>query len=102
MTAYMYIVQCADGSYYVGSTRNVDARVHQHSVGLGAEYTRRRRPIELKFVAEFENVAEAFSMEKRVQGWSRAKRKALIDGAYDQLPGLSRRGFRPSTESGDG
>lgn len=45
MTAYMYIRRCADGSYYVGSTRNLGARIHQHALGMGAEYTRRRLPV---------------------------------------------------------
>ena len=85
MTAHMYILKCADGSYYVGSTRNLDARVRQHTVGDGAEYTRRRLPVELVFHAEFENVAEAYGMEKRVQKWSRAKREALIRGDFTAL-----------------
>lgn len=85
MTAYMYILKCADGSYYVGSTRNLEARVRQHAIGAGAEYTRRRLPVELAFSAEFENVAEAHGMEKRVQGWSRAKREALIRGDFAAL-----------------
>jgi putative endonuclease len=87
----MYILRCADGSYYVGSTRDLDQRVLQHRAGVGAAYTRRRLPVELVFAAEFERVDEAYAMEKRVQGWSRAKREALIDGRFELLPGLSSR-----------
>lgn len=91
MPGFMYILRCADGSYYVGSTRNLEARVNQHINGVGATYTRRRRPVELVFAEEFETVAEAYAMEKRVQGWSRAKREALIEGAYERLHELSKR-----------
>ena len=68
--AWMYILKCCDGSYYVGSTRDLDVRVGQHQDGSGAAYTRRRRHVELVFSQEFERVDEAFAMEKRVQAWS--------------------------------
>ncbi len=89
---WMYLLRCRDGSYYAGSTTDLDARLNQHRCGLGAAYTRRRLPVNLVFAAEFETVAEAFAFEKRVQGWSRAKREALIESRYDALPGLARRG----------
>ena len=103
MAAYVYILKCADGSYYVGSTRHVEWRVNQHNAGNGAAYTRRRLPVTLMWCAEFEHIGEAFAMEKRIQGWSRAKREALIAGEFDKLPGLSKRGYRPSAhgEVGD-
>jgi putative endonuclease len=88
--AHMYILECADGSYYVGSTTRLDLRIAQHQSGDGAVYTRRRRPVRLVFAAEFDRVDEAFAFEKQVQGWSRAKRRALIDGRLHDLPGLSR------------
>ena len=91
VSAYVYILECADGSYYVGSTRDIDARVEQHASGAGARYTRARRPVRLVYHCEFESVAEAFAMEKRIQGWSRAKRLALIEGRFDELPRLSRK-----------
>jgi putative endonuclease len=92
--AYMYILQCADGSYYVGSTRNLDRRLWEHQEGLGAAYTSHRLPVALVYAYEFERVAEAFAMEKRVQGWSRKKREALIRGDYAALPGLASRAKR--------
>jgi putative endonuclease len=65
---------------------------------LGAEYTKHRLPVELVYAYEFARVDEAFAMEKRVQGWSRKKREALIRGDYDALPGLaSRARKRPSS-----
>ncbi|MDZ5621982.1 GIY-YIG nuclease family protein [Nocardioides bizhenqiangii] len=93
MTAYVYILRCADGSYYVGSTRDLEKRLWEHQIGLGASYTQRRRPVELVWSAEYPNVGEAFFWEKRIQGWSRAKRVALINGEYDRLPGLAKKDF---------
>ena len=89
--AWMYILRCADGSYYVGSTRNLEARLWMHQQGLGAEYTKHRLPVELVYACQFDRVDEAFAMEKRVQGWSRKKREALIRGDYDALPALASR-----------
>ena len=90
----MYILRCGDGSYYVGSTRDLDARMFQHSTGHGSEYTSRRMPVELVFFHECENVAQAYAIEKQVQGWSRAKREALIAGRFDLLRGLSGSKYR--------
>jgi len=91
---WVYILKCADGSFYVGSTRNLESRVTQHAAGFGAEYTRRRLPVELAWSHQCDRVDEAFALEKRIQGWSRAKREALIRGDFDQLPGLSRSSYR--------
>jgi putative endonuclease len=88
--AWTYILRCRDGTYYVGSTGNLDARVYAHQQGKGAVYTARRRPVELVWSAEFDRIGEAFAFEKRVQGWSRAKREALIEGRYADLPALAR------------
>ena len=92
--AWVYILKCRDGSYYVGSTRSLEARIGQHQQGLGAEYTRHRLPVELVWAHERERVDEAFALEKRIQGWSRAKREALIRGDVEALPGLSRSLYR--------
>lgn len=89
----MYILRCADGSYYVGSTRDIIARLRQHQEGEGAAYTKRRRPVELVFVQPCESVVQAFWFEKKVQGWSRAKREALISGDLHLLPGLAKKNF---------
>lgn len=89
--AHVYILRCADGSYYVGSTVNLAARLHQHRIGGGSEYTKRRLPVELAWSYEFERVADAFAAEKKVQGWSRAKREALMRGEFDLLPSLARK-----------
>jgi putative endonuclease len=93
--AWTYILRCSDKSYYVGSTQNLELRVWQHSTGQGAKYTSTRLPIELVFAAEFERIADAYAFEKQVQGWSRAKREALIASDFDKLPGLSKKRFTP-------
>jgi putative endonuclease len=91
--AWMYILECADGSYYVGSTTDLERRVWEHNEGLGAKYTARRRPVKLVYAAEFATIAEAYEREKQVQGWGRAKREALIRGDYAVLPELARKDF---------
>jgi putative endonuclease len=91
--AWMYILKCSDGSYYVGSTTNLELRVREHNDGFGSKYTAARRPVQLVYSAEFANITDAYEVEKRVQGWSRAKREALIRGDYEALPALSRKDF---------
>lgn len=86
---FAYMLRCSDGSYYVGSTVNMEMRLAQHQSGEGAAYTRRRRPVELVWIEEFSRVDQAFAREKQVQGWSRAKREALLSGRYGDLPCLS-------------
>jgi putative endonuclease len=88
--AWTYMLECADGSYYVGSTWDLERRVSEHNLGLGAEYTRRRRPVRVVWSAEFERIADAYYYEKQVQNWSRSKRQALIAGRFDLLPELAR------------
>lgn len=94
--AWCYILRCSDGSYYVGSTRDLARRLEQHASGLGARYTSQRLPVVLVWAAEFDRVDDAYATEKKIQGWSRAKREALIAGDYDALPALSRK-QRPRT-----
>jgi putative endonuclease len=99
--AWTYLLKCSDGSYYAGSTRDLDLRVWQHSTGMGAKYTSTRLPVELVFAAEFDNIGDAYAFEKQIQGWSRAKREALIRGEFNKLPGLSRKKFPRSLGDGE-
>ncbi|QTX04060.1 GIY-YIG nuclease family protein [Agromyces archimandritae] len=87
----VYILECADGSYYVGSTRDLERRLAEHRSGVGAAYTRRRLPVRLAFRQDFDRIDEAYRLEKQVQGWSRRKREALIAGDYALLPALARK-----------
>src|SRR3954447_23981170 len=91
--AWMYIVRCKDGAYYTGSTaKEPEARVweHNHDHDISARFTRRRRPVVLVYVEAFDRIEDAFQREKKVQGWSRAKKAALIAGRSDLLQALSR------------
>ncbi|GAA1798930.1 GIY-YIG nuclease family protein [Nocardioides hankookensis] len=93
MAAFTYMLRCADGTYYVGSTRSLELRLHQHQSGEGATYTRERLPVELVWHEEHEHIGDAFNREKQVQRWSRAKREALIRMDYGALPSLSKKKF---------
>ena len=90
--AWTYILRCNDGSFYTGSTnRDLDARVWEHNNDdlSGANFTRRRRPAVLVYAEQFLTIDAAFFREKQVQGWSRRKKLALIEGRGAELPALS-------------
>src|SRR5512145_1444571 len=82
---YMYILECANGQYYTGSTKDLDKRLEEHNAGQGANFTRKHLPVKLVYYEEFQRIDEAFYREKQVQGWSRKKKEALISGAFNQL-----------------
>jgi putative endonuclease len=86
---WMYILECADGSYYTGSTNNLELRLLQHQSGEGANHTRKRLPVQLVYFEEFQFVHEAFYREKQVQGWSRKKKEALMKGMTAELKKLA-------------
>lgn len=106
MKGYMYILECADKSYYTGSTKYLELRILQHQNGEGANHTKNRLPVKLVYFEEFDRIDEAFFREKQVQGWSRRKKEALINRQYEKLPLLSRNYTEfppvPSTGSGTG
>lgn len=87
---YMYILKCADDSYYTGSTIDLELRVIQNQNGEGANYTRKRLPVLLVYYEEYQNIEDAFYREKQVQGWSRKKKEALIESRREDLPLLSK------------
>lgn len=91
--AWMYILKCGDGSYYVGSTKNIDLRIEQHQLGKGSRYTSGRLPVELVYGEEYDSIVDAYAREKQVQNWSRAKRKALIEGKQELLSTLAKKKF---------
>ncbi len=99
MNAYVYILRCADGSYYVGSTRgSLDDRVAQHNAGSFGGYTARRRPVTLVYAHGFQQITDAIAAERQLKGWSRAKKEALIAGEVDLLHLLAKR-RRPLSSS---
>lgn len=85
----MYILQCSDGSYYTGSTNNMELRLAQHQAGEGANYTKKRLPVKLVYYEEYSRIDEAFYREKQVQGWSRKQKEALINGMPHALHKLA-------------
>jgi putative endonuclease len=91
MEAYVYILRCADGSFYIGSTRvGLEHRVAEHNAGSYGGYTKSRQPVKLAWSAHFPNVTDAIAAERQLKGWSRAKKDALIRGDIDLLKLLSR------------
>jgi putative endonuclease len=90
MKGYMYILLCADGSYYTGSTIDLNRRIEQHQKGEGSNHTKKRLPVTLLYCEEYARIDEAFYREKQVQKWSRKKKEALIEGATDLLPELAK------------
>ena len=76
----MYILLCSDGSYYTGSTTNIELRLQQHQEGVGSNFTSKRLPVKLQYYEFFAHVADAFYWEKQIQGWSRRKKEALMTG----------------------
>ncbi|MGK9475364.1 GIY-YIG nuclease family protein [Melioribacter sp. OK-6-Me] len=91
MKGYVYILRCSDGSYYTGSTNDLERRLWQHQNGEGANYTKKRLPVELVYYEEYERIDEAYYREKQIQGWSRKKKEALIEGRFEDLSVLAKK-----------
>ena len=94
--AYLYILRCADGSYYTGTARSGLERVAEHNSGVYGGYTAQRRPVTLVFFQWFDRITDAIAAERQVKGWSRAKKEALIRGDFESLPQLAKRRSHPS------
>lgn len=87
---YAYILKYADNSYYTGVTNDIEERFRQHQSGYNERsYTYSRRPVELVFQYEFNDIHQAIAFEKQVKGWNRKKKEAIINGEWDKLPELS-------------
>lgn len=85
MKGWMYILECADGSYYTGSTNNLELRLAQHQAGEAANHTKKRLPVKLVYFEEYCKIEDAFYREKQVQGWNRKKKEALFTGNTEEL-----------------
>lgn len=89
---YVYILECADGSYYTGITNNPERRLHEHNEGLKINsYTFSRRPLKLVYHEYFIDPTQAIIWEKKIKGWSHRKKKALIDEDWNSLIEFSKR-----------
>jgi len=97
MQYFVYILRCNDNSYYTGSHRGDDVanRVAAHNMRLyKSAYTSSRLPVTCVWSSAFERADEAVAMERQIKGWSRVKKEALIEGRFEDLPKLSKRGKR--------
>jgi putative endonuclease len=94
MACFLYILKCADGSYYTGTYRgdNLDTRISEHNKAhYENAYTTTHRPVELMFAEEFANITDAIAAERKIKGWSRAKKEAMVEGRWTDFPWLARR-----------
>ena len=91
--AFTYILLCNDGTYYTGSTKILELRILQHQAGEGANYTKKRLPVELVYSEEYDRIDMAFYREKQLQNWSRKKKEALIAGETNLIPILAKKSF---------
>jgi len=91
LTYTVYILQCADGSYYTGLSSNLIKRLAEHEAGLHINsYTYFRRPVRLVYREQHSDPNYASKREKQIKGWSRRKKIAMIEGRWGDLSGLSR------------
>ncbi|MCB0461509.1 MAG: GIY-YIG nuclease family protein [Flavobacteriaceae bacterium] len=94
-TYYVYILECSDNTYYTSITSNMEKRLIEHQLGKHIDsYTFKRRPINLKFYAEFTNVEIAIQTEKQIKNWSGAKKNALINNEFEKLSNLAKKRFK--------
>ena len=91
--SYVYILECSDGSFYVGLTQrdHLDERIGEHQSGVFGGYTSLRRPVKLVWAQHFPMIVDAIAFERQVKRWSRAKKEALIRGAWSAVQSLARR-----------
>jgi putative endonuclease len=90
--AFLYILLCADGSFYVGTTRaTLEMRIAQHNAGTLGGYTATRRPVTLVFSQWFDRIIDAIENERKLKKWSRAKKEAFVRGDFAALRQLSAR-----------
>ena len=87
---FVYILRCRDGSYYVGVTEDLDARIICHNAGHGPKYTAVRRPVELLYAEPFDDISAARQREVQIKKWTRAKKEALTASCPSALKYLSK------------
>ncbi|MGC2458424.1 MAG: GIY-YIG nuclease family protein [Gallionellaceae bacterium] len=106
MSFWVYILHCADNSYYTGHTGNLEKRIGEHQNGLSASCTSGRLPVELVFSQECSTRIEALTAERQIRGWSRKKKEAMMRGDWAEVSRSARSSdrdgapVRPSTSSG--
>jgi putative endonuclease len=93
MGAFVYMLLCRDGSFYVGSATGEDLtpRIAQHQSGAFGGYTSTRLPVKLVWSEYLSQITDAIATERKIKGWSRAKKQALINNDWDSIVRLSKR-----------
>ena len=98
---WVYILRCADGSYYTGHTDNLEMRIGQHQAGECPGYTVTRRPLELVWSQDCPTREEALLAERQIKGWGRKKKEAMMRGDWAEVSRLAQsKSAHPSTSSG--
>ncbi len=98
---WVYILRCADGSYYTGHTDDIDRRMAQHQAGECCGYTASRLPVQCIWSQETNTREEALAAERQINGWSRKKKEAMMRGDWEEVSRLARsKSAHPSTGSG--
>jgi len=90
MSFWVYILQCADNSYYTGHTDNLEKRIAEHHAGEHPCYTQTRRPVSLIFSQDFPTREEALASEQQIKGWSRKKKEAMMRGDWEEVSRLAK------------
>jgi len=94
------MLHCRGGYFYVGHTDDLERRLDQHERGVVPSFVRDHWPAKLVWSAEFPTRYEAIAMERRVKGWSRAKKLALVRNDWETISQLAKSKDSPSTSSG--
>ena len=90
MPSYVYLLRCSDGSFYVGSSQDLEQRIKAHNDGKATNYTRSRRPVILVYSEKWESKITAIRRERQIKKWSRSKKEALVSGDRERLKKLSK------------
>jgi putative endonuclease len=90
MAFWVYILKCADNSYYTGHTDNLENRISQHQSGQTAAYTSKRLPVTLIWSQPFQRREEALAAEQQIKGWSRKKKEAMMRNDWESVSTLAR------------
>jgi len=88
---FVYFLRCVDGTFYVGITNDIERRLGEHRFGIDPEcYTFWRRPLVLVHVSEFAWIDQAIAFEKKAKAWSHRKKRAFVEGKWEEMRRFSR------------
>ena len=86
----VYILKCADDSFYVGHTDNLPQRIERHNTGRASAWTESRLPIKLVYKEICENKKDAVRRERQIKKWSQMKKQVLVDGNLQRLKAVNK------------